>query len=66
MKDKTPLIKVGKSQIYKPNAETPIVQKLMEIDKKLALVSIGEIEEQYDNQTPEHGTAESENMAVKA
>jgi DNA-binding transcriptional ArsR family regulator len=32
--------KVGKSQMYKINLENPIVQKLMEIDKRLMLESI--------------------------
>lgn len=36
--------KVGKSEMYKLNLENPIVQKLVEIDKKLTLGSIKDVE----------------------
>jgi len=36
--------KVGKSEMYKLNLENPIIQKLIEIDKKLILGSIKDAE----------------------
>jgi len=36
--------KVGKSEMYKLNLENPVVQKLIELDKKLILGSIKDVE----------------------
>jgi len=40
-----PTRKIGKSQLYKLNTENPVVQKLIELDKKLTLLALEEIEE---------------------
>lgn len=40
-----PTRKIGKSQLFKLNLENPIVQKLIEMDKKLMIESIESIKE---------------------
>lgn len=37
--------KIGKSEMYKLNTENPVVQKLIELDKRLMLASIDTIKE---------------------
>jgi len=38
--------KIGKSYLFKINLENPVVQKLMELDKKLMMESIGQVREE--------------------
>ncbi len=37
--------KIGKSELFKLNMENPVVQKLIELDKKLMLTSIDNLKE---------------------
>ncbi len=37
--------KIGKSEMFKLNTENPVVQKLIELDKKLMLTSVEHIKE---------------------
>ena len=38
--------KIGKSYLFKINLESPVVQKLMELDKKLMMESIEQVKEE--------------------